>query len=64
MSYIKIEKVFEKLKKAEEIYAPVVITAASGFGKSAAVKYYYRRKSPITLYCKLGGVPVGTTSHK
>jgi LuxR family maltose regulon positive regulatory protein len=51
MSYIRIPKVYEKLKKAEEFYAPVILTAAQGYGKSAAVEYYYRRKKPLILHC-------------
>ena len=54
MGYIKIPKVYTKLKKAEEFFAPVIMTAASGWGKSAAVEYYYRRKSPLVLYCDGG----------
>lgn len=54
MSYIKVNKAFEKLKKAEEFYSPVIFTAACGYGKSSAVKYYYRRKSCCILYCKDG----------
>ncbi len=54
MGYIKIPKVYEKLKKAEEFFSPVIMTAASGWGKSAAIEYYYRRKKPLVLYCKNG----------
>ena len=54
MGYIRIPKVYEKLKKAEEFYSPVIMTAASGWGKSAAIEYYYRRKKPLILYCKNG----------
>ena len=56
MSYIKIPKVYEKLKKAEDFYAPVIMTAATGWGKSAAAEYYYRRKNPCVLYCMDGGI--------
>jgi len=56
MAYIRVPKVYEKLKKAEEFYAPVIMTAAYGYGKSAAVEYYYRRKKPLTLYCKNGNL--------
>ena len=67
MGYIKIPKVYEKLKKAEEFFSPVIMTAASGWGKSAAVEYYYRRKNPLTLYCengKLNEMPSPDTIRK
>lgn len=54
MEYIKIPKVYEKLKKAESFYAPVLITAPLGYGKTAAVNYYYRRKHPLIIPCKEG----------
>lgn len=56
MAYIKIPKVYTKLKKAEELFAPVIMTAATGWGKSAAVEYFYRRKKYLTLYCKDGNL--------
>ncbi len=56
MAYIRIPKVYEKLKKAEEFYAPVILTAAQGYGKSAAVEYYYRRKKPLILHCDGGNL--------
>ena len=68
MGYVKIPKVYEKLKRAEEFFVPVIMTAATGWGKSAAADYYYRRKKHLTLYCKNGklsdmpspeGVPAG-----
>ena len=52
--YIRIPNVYEKLKKAEETYAPVLMTAASGYGKTAAYKYYYRRKNPVVISAKSG----------
>ncbi len=56
MSYIKVPAVFEKLKKAEEFFSPVIMTAASGWGKTAAVEYYYRRKNPLVLRCAGGNL--------
>ena len=56
MKYIKLPKVYEKLKKAEEFYAPVIMTASNGWGKSAAAENFYRRKNPLTLYCKDGNI--------
>ena len=47
--YTRVANVYNKLKKAEETYAPVLMTAASGYGKTAAWKYYYRRKNPLVI---------------
>lgn len=55
MSYIKIKKVYDKLKRAEELYAPVIMMAAAGYGKSAAAEYYYRRKKILILNCEVNG---------
>ncbi|MCR4923999.1 MAG: LuxR C-terminal-related transcriptional regulator [Lachnospiraceae bacterium] len=54
MLYIKVAKVFEKLKKAMESYSPVIIMAAAGWGKSASVQYFFRRMKSFTIYCKNG----------
>ncbi|SDB31601.1 response regulator transcription factor [Eubacterium oxidoreducens] len=56
MGYIKVPKVYEKLKKAEELYLPVFISAATCWGKSAAVEYYYRRKATRILRCINGAI--------
>ena len=56
MKYIKINAVYEKLKKAETDFRPVVLMAPTGFGKTAAVKYYYRRKTALWLTCKSGSL--------
>ncbi|MCR5685061.1 MAG: hypothetical protein K6G81_06505 [Lachnospiraceae bacterium] len=56
MKYIKVAAAYDKLKKAEESFRPVIITAAHGWGKSAAVKYYYRRKNPLILDCSSGNL--------
>ncbi|MCR5251342.1 MAG: LuxR C-terminal-related transcriptional regulator [Lachnospiraceae bacterium] len=54
MDYIKIPRAFQKLKKAEDLFVPVILTASAGYGKTAAVNYYYRRKKTITLHCRDG----------
>ncbi|MCR5031460.1 MAG: LuxR C-terminal-related transcriptional regulator [Lachnospiraceae bacterium] len=54
MAYIKVPTVFDKLKNAEATFSPVILMAATGWGKTAAVEYYYRRKKPLILYCKDG----------
>ncbi|MBR1476621.1 MAG: hypothetical protein IJ608_01510 [Lachnospiraceae bacterium] len=56
MGYIKVPRVYDKLKKAEAVFSPVIMTAANGWGKTAAVDYYYRRKSPLILHCKDGNI--------
>lgn len=42
--YLKIERIYKKLKQAEEENKILFITAPCGYGKSAAFEYYYRRK--------------------
>ncbi|OON87383.1 hypothetical protein BXO88_03670 [Oribacterium sp. C9] len=56
MGYIKVPKVYEKLKKAEEFFSPVIMTAATGWGKTAAAEYFYRRKNPLILRCADGRI--------
>ena len=56
MDYIKIPAVYNKLKKAEETFSPVIMTAAYGWGKSAAIGYYYRRKKTEILFCEDGRI--------
>ena len=60
MAYIKVPKVHEKLKKAEVLFSPVIMTAANGWGKTAAAEYYYRRKRPLILHCRDENIPRGT----
>ena len=54
MSYIRIPKVYKKLQKAEKMFLPVVMTAPTGWGKSAAVENYYKRKPCLILNCRDG----------
>ena len=54
MEYIRVPAVYDKMKRAEETYAPMVLMAPSGCGKSAAISYYYRRKKTLILSCKSG----------
>ena len=49
MDFIKIPAVTEKLKLAEERFAPVWISAPTGYGKTAAVNDYYAFKSILCL---------------
>ena len=60
MRYIKIQNVYRLLKEAEENYVPCLILAPSGYGKSAAVHYFYRRKTTLEisgLHGKLDAMP-------
>ena len=56
MKYIKVEAAYEKLKEAENSFRPVIMTAAHGWGKSAAARYYYRRKNPLIMDCAGGHI--------
>ncbi len=54
MNYIRLSRLQEKLKTAEEYFTPVIMTAGSGWGKSAAAAWYYRRKHPLFLTAEGG----------
>lgn len=56
MSYIRVPKVQEKLKKAESLFLPVVMMAPSGWGKTAAVENFYKRKASLVLHCREDGL--------
>lgn len=47
--YIKINRIFKKLKIAELEHLCLYIHAPTGFGKTAAVQYYYRNKKVYYL---------------
>jgi LuxR family maltose regulon positive regulatory protein len=49
MDYIKVPKAYDKLKRAEKDFCPVYISAVAGWGKSAAVKHYYKNKPVLVL---------------
>lgn len=42
--YIKIPAIYKKLKTAEESGHPFYLSAPVGYGKTAALEYYYRKK--------------------
>lgn len=54
MNYIRLPKVYEKLKKAMEFYLPVIMTAPAGYGKTASAVHFYRKNKPLILTCKSG----------
>lgn len=67
MDYIKVPAVYEKLKKAESEYRHVCIMASTGWGKSAAVRHFFKYKNPQNLYVidgKLTEMPNIHTSRK
>ena len=43
--YIKIPAIYKKLKAAEENGFPLYLSAPVGYGKTSAIRYYYRKKS-------------------
>lgn len=47
--YIKVPAVYKKIKDAENEKRVIYISGAVGYGKTAAVEYYYRRKSYLLL---------------
>ena len=55
--YIKINGIFKKLKTAEAKQVCLYIHAPTGFGKTAAVRYYYRNKAVCYLSGKEGYLP-------
>lgn len=60
MRYIKIQNVYRLLKEAEDNYVPCLLLAPTGYGKSAAVHYFYRRKATLELsglHGKLDAMP-------
>ncbi|MDK2808121.1 MAG: LuxR family transcriptional regulator, maltose regulon positive regulatory protein [Clostridiales bacterium] len=52
--YIKIPAIFKKLKKAEETKCPLYLSAPVGYGKTSALKYYYRKQSALWLSGQAG----------
>lgn len=43
-TYVKVEKIYNKIKQAETQNQPLYVCGPLGLGKTAAVKYYYRNK--------------------
>lgn len=55
--YVKIPAINNKIRDAEEEYRPIYISGMAGFGKTAAVKYYLRRRSYEYLSGESGCLP-------
>lgn len=55
--YIKINAVHKKIRTAEEEHRSLYLHAPVGYGKSAAVEYYYRKKSICLLTGRRGFLP-------
>ncbi len=53
-TYIKIPAVYRKLKIAEEEDRTLYISGVGGVGKTAAVRYFYRKKNVLWLNCECG----------
>lgn len=49
MSYVKKSEAFRKMKLAEDEYRPVIILAHAGWGKTALVENYFKRRSFLLL---------------
>ncbi|MFA9466319.1 MAG: LuxR C-terminal-related transcriptional regulator [Velocimicrobium sp.] len=47
--YIKIPAIYKKLKAAEDSRCPLYLSAPVGYGKTSALKYYYRKKPALWL---------------
>ncbi|WP_167957552.1 LuxR C-terminal-related transcriptional regulator [Anaerosporobacter faecicola] len=47
--YIKVSAIYKKLKEAENSHRVIYISGAVGFGKTAAVGYYLRKKTYLLL---------------
>ena len=49
MAYVKKTDAIDKIKTAEENFRPVIILAHAGWGKTALVEYYFKRRSFLLL---------------
>lgn len=47
--YVKVPSIYKKLKESEEGGHPLYISAPIGYGKTAALKYFFRKKSVLWL---------------
>jgi LuxR family maltose regulon positive regulatory protein len=55
-SFVKIPKVYRKLKQAEEEFRPIYVSGATGYGKTVNVEHYFRYKSTFMLSGKKGSL--------
>ena len=49
MTMIKVPAAYTALKQAEQSFRPVMMLASAGWGKTSAVKYYYRNRAVLWL---------------
>lgn len=56
-NYIKVQAIYRKLKEAENSDRTIYLSGAVGFGKTAAVSYFYRRKPHFVLSGAQGYLP-------
>ncbi len=54
--YIKIPSIYKKLKTAEASGCPMYLSAPVGYGKTAALRYYYRKKTVLWLSGESGSL--------
>ena len=47
--YVKIPAIYKKLKAAEEEGCPLYLSAPLGYGKTAALQYYFRKKAVLWI---------------
>jgi LuxR family maltose regulon positive regulatory protein len=52
--YIKIPAIYKKIKTAEESGCPLYLSAPVGYGKTVALRYYYRKKPALWLSGETG----------
>lgn len=64
VKYIKIGTIQSLIAQADEENRPLYITAPIGWGKTAAVEYFYRRVSHITIDCASGEIEQKTAPNK
>lgn len=55
-NYIKIPAIYKKLKQAETEERPLYLSAPVGYGKTVAVRYYYRKKAVLWISGESGEV--------
>ena len=49
MAYVRLPAVMAKLDRAAQSFCPVIMLAPAGWGKTAAVRHYYRNKPALWL---------------
>ncbi len=55
--YVKIPRIYKKLKQAENENRVIYVSAPTGYGKSTAFQNYYKRKPYLALSARTGKLP-------